>query len=66
MLRYAIDDRQLRRADHCICYGIAVYFSPMHTVVTTSVFERQAKEAGLSDDEMAGIIAFWRVIPTLA
>lgn len=30
----------------------------MHTVITTSVFERQAKEAGLSEDEMSEMIAF--------
>ncbi|WP_306119014.1 MULTISPECIES: type II toxin-antitoxin system RelE/ParE family toxin [unclassified Roseitalea] len=30
----------------------------MHTVVTTSVFERQAKAAGLSEEELSGIIAY--------
>ncbi|MBO6640132.1 MAG: type II toxin-antitoxin system RelE/ParE family toxin [Roseitalea sp.] len=30
----------------------------MHTVITTSVFERQAKEAGLSEDEVSEMIVF--------
>jgi hypothetical protein len=36
-------------------YGIAVYMS-MHTVIETPDYLQDAKDAGLSEDEMAAII----------
>jgi len=38
-------------------YGIAVHIVPMHTILTTRIFERQAKEAKVSDVEMVEIEA---------